>query len=121
LQDQALDLSINPRPTGIGAVLRAIELLRHQLSKPPEDGLGFCHLGYFRQTLSAKPFADLGKRGALSVREPKPGRRVSPENAVLSNNIFDLKQQFPIHQPRHVRQQTGHLVAFHPTCIFSGL
>ena len=63
--------------------------------------------------VSAKPFADLGKRGALGVRKPKPGRRVSPKNAVLRGKIFDLKQQFLIDQPRQVRQQTGHLIAFH--------
>ncbi|MGH9631640.1 MAG: hypothetical protein ACRD7E_25320 [Bryobacteraceae bacterium] len=95
LHNQPLDLAINPRPTRVGAVLRAIELLRHQLSKPAEDGLGFCHLGYFRKTLSAKPFADLGKRGALSVREPKPRGRVSLENAVFSGKIFDLKPAVP--------------------------
>jgi hypothetical protein len=43
-----------------------------------------------------------------------------PEDPVLRDKIFDLKQQLLIDQPRHVRQQTGHLTAFHPTCIFSG-
>jgi hypothetical protein len=32
-----------------------------------EDRLGFCNLGYFHQTLSAKPFADLGKRPEIHL------------------------------------------------------
>jgi hypothetical protein len=34
----------------------------------------------------------------------------------------DAPWQFLIHQPGHVRQQSGHFAAcFHPACIFSGL
>jgi hypothetical protein len=43
------------------------------------------------------------------ARKPKPGRRVIPENAVLCQKIFSLKQQFVIHQSRYVRQQTRHM------------
>jgi hypothetical protein len=48
-------------------------------------------------------------------------RRVRPEDSVLGDKVLDLKQQSLIDQPPDVRQQTGHLVAFHPDCIFSGL
>jgi hypothetical protein len=58
--------------------------------------------------------------GALFVREPQSGWRVRPQDSVLGAKILHLKQQFLIHQPRHVRQQTGHLIARHPACIFSG-
>ena len=42
------------------------------------------------------------------------------KNPVLGRKILDLKQQFLIHQPRNVREQTGHLATLHTACIFSG-
>jgi hypothetical protein len=42
------------------------------------------------------------------------------ENPVLGRKILDLKQQFLIHEPRDVREQTGHLATLHTACIFSG-
>ena len=45
-----------------------------------------------------------------------------PKDSVLGGEIFDLQQQFLIHQTRHVCQKSGQLVTgVHPTCIFSGL
>ena len=71
LHDQRLHFGVNPRPARIGAVFRAIELLRDEFAEPPEDGVGFRHRGYFRQTLSPQPPADLGQCEPLLIREPQ--------------------------------------------------
>ena len=42
------------------------------------------------------------------------------ENLVLSGKILDLKQQFLIDQPSHVRQEAGPLAILYPIWIFSG-
>ncbi len=120
LNNQRLHFGVNPRPARVRATLRTIELLRDQFSEPAEDRLGFGDLGDFRQSLQPQPLADFGQRGPLLIREPQPSWCVCPEDPVLRDKIFDLKQQLLIDQPRHVRQQTGHLTAFHPVCIFSG-
>jgi len=121
LHNQTLHFGINPRPTGVCAMLRVIELLRNQFPEPGENGLGFGDLGYFRQSLTSQFLADLRQRGALLMGKAQPSWRMCLEDPVLRDKIFDLKQQFLIDQPRHVCQQTGHLVAFHPACIFSNL
>jgi hypothetical protein len=100
-------------------MLRTVELLRHQFPEPAEDRLGFGDQGYFLQSLPPQLPADLRQHGALVIREPQPSWRMCPEDPVLRDKIFDLKQQLLIDQPRHVRQQTSHLVTFHPVCIFS--
>ena len=49
------------------------------------------------------------------VRAAYERYRSKPEDPVLRDKIFHLKQQFLIDQPRHVRQQAGHLTAFPPS------
>src|SRR5512138_2563742 len=93
----------------------AIKLLRHQFTEPAEDRLRFGDHGDFCQSLPPQPLADFGQRLALLIREPQPSWCMCPENPVLRDKIFDLKQQFLIDQPPHVRQQAGHLTAFHPS------
>jgi hypothetical protein len=94
-------------------MLRAVDLLRHEFTEPAEDRLGFGDQGYFLQSLASQPSADLGQRGALLIREAQPTWRMCPEDPVLRDKVFNLKQQLLIDQPGHVRQQTGHLVTFH--------
>ena len=120
LYNQRLHFGSNPRTTRVRAILRAIELLRHEFAEPVEDSLGFGDQGYFLQSLPSQSPANLRQRGSLLIREAQSNWRMCPENPILRDKIFDLKQQLLIDQPRHVRQQTGHLVTFHPVCIFSG-
>jgi hypothetical protein len=115
-------------PSGAGScrpvlrdLSRAIELLRDQLPPPAENRV---RLGHLRVTV-ARPFRPSSfpisaRVETFSIGEPQPGWRLCPENSILGGKIFDLQQQILIHQPCHVCEQWGHLIAcFHPACIFS--
>ena len=88
LHNQSLYLGIDPRPTRVGAVLRAIELPRHQHAKPAENRLGLCHLDDFRQSFPPKLFPDFGQSGAFRVRQPQPGWRMRPQDSVLGGEVI---------------------------------
>jgi hypothetical protein len=118
LHDQLFYLRINlwPPRARTGA-LNHRTLLRHQ----PRIVSGFATCAAFARPLSPESFPDLAQSGAFGIGEPQPRWGVRPPDSVLGGEIFDLQQQFLIHQPRHLCQQPGHLVAcFHPACIFSG-
>jgi len=94
-------------------VLQRIDLCdRLQLAEGARIGVE----GFPEDTLVRRALSELA-----AAAEVEPRWRVRPQ-AVLGGEIFDLQQQFPIHQARHVCQQSGQFIAcLRPACIFSGL
>ena len=102
-------------------MFRAVELLRDQLAPPVEDRLGFCNLRYCGQALASEPLADFCQRAPLCIGQTEPPWQMRSQNPVLGRKILDLKQELLIYEPKHVREQAGHLVTLHTARIFSGL
>jgi hypothetical protein len=66
-------------------MLRAIDLLHHQLPEPAEDGLRFGDQCRCRRAWERSSFG-----------QAQPSWRMCPEDLVLRDKIFDLQQQFLI-------------------------
>jgi hypothetical protein len=41
---------------------------------------------------------------------------VRPENSILRRQVLVLEEQFLVHQPCYIRQETSPLIAFHGNC-----
>ena len=56
--NQICDFGAGSRPAWIRTILRAIELLSHELSEPTENRFGLSRCSNLLEAFSAKPFAD---------------------------------------------------------------
>src|SRR5206468_7100524 len=65
--DQLLDLSTDPRPSGAAAGLRAIEFAGHQLAVPGQDSVRSGHSRHLGVGLTAQSMADLSQCSSLGV------------------------------------------------------
>lgn len=74
LHDQIGDLTADPRPTGVGAKLGAVELLGYEAAIPGENRVRLCHAGDVFQRLAAEPLADLSECGSLWIRQAQSRR-----------------------------------------------
>jgi hypothetical protein len=62
---------------------------------------------------ASESFADLSQRATLRIRQAQPCWQVRAENAVLRRQVLVLQEQFLVHQPGDIRQQTSPLIAVH--------
>ena len=67
LDDQLLDDAINPGPTGVAPLRRAIELLGDESSMPTQDRLRTHDARDLRKYLAPQPFADVHHGPSFAV------------------------------------------------------
>jgi hypothetical protein len=48
----------------------------------------------------------------------QPCRQVCAENTVFRSQVFVLQEEFLVHQPRDIRQQTSPLIAVHANLLY---
>src|SRR6516165_10893042 len=96
--------------------LGTIELAGDEPPVPGEDGVWFGHAGHLLQSFAPESLADLSKRASLRIRKAQPGGQAPPENSVLRRQVLVLEEQFLVHQPCYIRQETSPLIAFHGNC-----
>jgi hypothetical protein len=79
-EDQFRDFTSNGRSSWIEAVLRAVELVRDQLAKPGQDGVGLDSSRYRFETSTSEPLpmtARVERSGSVSRRrEARWARRI---------------------------------------------
>ena len=102
-QDQRFRLPIDAWPTGIEAVLRAVELAGDP-TVPSQDRIWFRHAGDLPELNPSEALADLGEGEPLRVGETDPRRKTRPQDLVLSDEIFVLQKQTLVDQPSHISQ-----------------
>src|SRR5260370_36194053 len=78
--DQLLDFSLDPRPTGASRGFRAIEFAGDQLAVPGQDSVRPGHIGHLAENLAAQSMTDLTERGSLGVRESRPSFQLRPHD-----------------------------------------
>ncbi len=102
--DQLLDFSLDPRPTGASRGFRAIEFAGDQLAVPGQDSVRPGHIGHLAENLAAQSMTDLTERGSLGVRESRPSFQLRLQDAVFGGQIFVPRQQPLVHHPGDVSQ-----------------
>ena len=85
-----------------------VELLRHQFTDQPRIVSGLA-TRLLSPVTPPQLTADRSQRGALLIRELQPNWRMCPEDLVLRDKVFDLKQQILIEQPPSRTPADGHL------------
>jgi hypothetical protein len=65
--DESFHFRIDSRPTGIGSAFGSVELLCDELSVPSQDGVGFGHASYLRQSFASESLTDFRERGPLRM------------------------------------------------------
>src|SRR5262249_46677690 len=66
--DQLLNLSLDPRPAGAPARLRAIKLAGDKFAVPSQNGVRPRHIGHLGEALAGQAMTDLNGCSALGVR-----------------------------------------------------
>src|SRR6516225_5565455 len=96
--------------------LGTIELAGDKPPVPGEDSVWLGHAGHLLQSFASESLADLRKRASLRIRQAQPCGQVRSQNSILCRQVLVLEEQFLVHQPRYIRQQTSPLIAFHGNC-----
>ena len=85
-------------------------------NKPPipgKDGIWLGDTGDLLKSRAAESLADLGEGGALGIREPHTGWKMSSEDAILRCQVLILEQELLIDQAGDVGQQASPFVVCH--------
>src|SRR5215472_5896620 len=51
--------------------------------------------------------------GPYGIRQAQPCGQVRSQNSILCRQVLVLEEQFLVHQPRYIRQQTSPMIAVH--------
>ena len=108
LHHQLFHFLLDSRSAPRFVYLGAVELLGYQFAIPGQDGVGFGDAGDLLQRFTTQALGDLGQRGPLTVGQSESPFDLRPQNSVLGHQVS--KQQFLIHQARHVREQADPVV-----------
>jgi len=87
-------------------MLRAIELARDEPSVPSQNGFRQSGSRYVAECLAAQSMTNLAELRSLGVRELRPTLQLASQDLVLSGEIFIPQQQFLVHRPADVGQDT---------------
>src|SRR5215471_18739866 len=93
-----------------------IELARDEPPVPGEDGVWFGRAGHLLQSFASESLSDLRKRASLRIRQAQPCGQVRSQNSILRSQVLVLEEQFLVHQPCYIRQQTSAPIAVHANC-----
>jgi hypothetical protein len=102
--DQLLDLSTDPRPSGATAGFRAIEFAGNQLAVPGQNRIRPGHSRHLGEGLAAQSMADLSQHSSLGVRQLQPPLQLGLQDLIFGGQIFGSRKQFLVHRPRDVSQ-----------------
>ncbi len=90
---QVLQLLVYAGSSWRGPVLRAIKLLRHELTMPGQNRVGLHDGGNLLQRLLAQLLADLCEGFALAVGQVDPSLDLLTQDAVLRRQVFVAEQE----------------------------